>query len=70
MLAALEGDIKLEWDPSNATEVENCRKFFEDKKKEGYYAYRMKKLGGQGERIYEFDKDAERIIIVKPIVGG
>lgn len=65
------GDTRLMWDRKNKTEVNAARRTFRDLLKDGYMAYRaVGKKGEQGEQIREFDPDAERIILVKQLVGG
>lgn len=65
------GDTRIMWDKGNKTEVENARRTFRDLLKDGYMAYRaVGKKGAQEEVIREFDADAERIILVRQLVGG
>jgi hypothetical protein len=65
------GDTRVMWDKGNADEVATARKTFQDLTRKGYMAYRATgKRGDQGEQIREFDPDAERIILVKPLQGG
>jgi hypothetical protein len=65
------GDQRVMWDRRNEDEVASARRTFDDLRKKGYLAYRAEgKRGEQGEQIREFDPDAERIILVKPSVGG
>ena len=65
-----EGDTKLIWSSENADEVEHARKTFEDMTKKGFSAFKVKKMGGQGERITEFDSEAEKMILVPMLRGG
>ena len=67
-----EGDTKVMWDKDNPAEVEAARVQFETlTKKHRYLAFRAEgKKGEKGEQIREFDPDAERIILVPPMVGG
>lgn len=65
------GDQRVMWDRNNADEVDAARRTFDDLKAKGYLAYKATgKTGEQGELIRKFDPDAERIILVKPNVGG
>lgn len=65
------GDVRHMWDKDNEDEVESARKLFDDLTGKGHIAYRaVGKRGSQGEVIREFDPDAERIIMVKQLVGG
>lgn len=65
------GDTRVMWDKDNADEVAAAKKTFDDLKKKGYMAYKAEgKDGRKGEQIREFDKDAERIILVRQLVGG
>ena len=58
------GDTILEWDKDDEASVEKARKTFEEKKKEGYTAYKL------GEKLDGFDPDAESIILVPKVQGG
>lgn len=65
------GDVRQMWDRKNKAEVAAARTVFEDLTKAGYMAYKAEgKEGAQGEQIRRFDPDAERIILVKQLVGG
>lgn len=65
------GDTKLIWDSVNTTEVENARQTFNNLKAQGYVPFRVTgKEGAKGERMREFEPDAERMIMVPPMVGG
>jgi hypothetical protein len=66
-----DGDQRVMWDRGNADEVSAARRTFTDLTRKGYLAYRaVGKKGDQGEQIREFDPDAERIILAKPLQGG
>jgi hypothetical protein len=65
------GDVRQMWDRRNKEEVAAARRQFDELTGRGYLAYRAEgKDGRQGEQIREFDPKAERIILVKPLVGG
>lgn len=65
------GDTRVMWDRRNKAEVDAARAQFEALTKAGYMAYKAEgKEGTQGAQIRRFDPDAERIIMVKPLVGG
>lgn len=65
------GDQRVMWDADSEDEVAAARRTFDDLTKKGYMAYRAEgKKGEQGEQIRQFDPAAERIILVKPHVGG
>lgn len=65
------GDVRQMWDRGSPDEVNAVRKQFRELTGKGYLAYRAEgKDGHQGEQIREFDPDAERIILVKPLAGG
>jgi hypothetical protein len=65
-----EGDFKTIWDSEKPEEVEAAKKTFDDLKKKGYAAYRVKKNGEKGEVIKEFDPGAEKIILAPLMAGG
>jgi hypothetical protein len=65
-----EGDTKIIWDAENEAEVEVAENAFDKLKGEGYFAYKVKKRGGKGKVIDEFDPNAEKIIMALPMQGG
>ena len=65
-----QGDTKLMWDADEEAEVKSAKHTFDDLKKKGYFAYKVKKSGKQGKVITEFDPDAEKIILALPMQGG
>ena len=64
------GDTKIIWNSDNAEEVSNARRTFDDLKKKGFAAFAVKANGDKGERIFAFDEDAEKLIMVPPLQGG
>lgn len=64
------GDIKLIWDSENEDEVELAKEQFKKARKKGFTAFEVEKKGKKGERIDEFDPEAERIIMIPPVAGG
>jgi hypothetical protein len=66
-----EGDTKITWNKSNDTEVEAARRAFDYLKEKGHSFFKMSASGEQrGDRLRDFDPDAERIIAVPRMVGG
>ena len=64
------GDTRIEWDPSNKTEVKIARAAFDEAKKKKMLTYKVDSRGNRGELIREFDPTAERIIATPQTVGG
>lgn len=64
------GDTKIIWSSDNRDEVENARRTFNDLKAKGYAAFSVKKDGERGSQIREFDRDAEKLIMVPQLRGG
>lgn len=65
------GDSRIMWDSGKPDEVEAARTHFRRLKEKRYIAYRaIGAKGDRGEIINEFDPQAERIIMVPPMVGG
>lgn len=66
------GDVRHMWDRNNEDEVDAARALFDRLTGDGgHIAYRaVGKKGTQGEVIREFDPAAERIILVRQLVGG
>ena len=65
-----KGDTKIIWDSDNEDEVKAAQKQFEELTKKGFVAFKMKKAGDKGEKITEFNRYTEQIILVPPIKGG
>ena len=64
------GDIKITWDPENAVEVSRAREVFNENIKKGWAAFQVKRAGGKGKQVKEFDPQVEEILFVPPIAGG
>jgi hypothetical protein len=65
-----KGDVKIRWDRDNREEVAIAREAFKKAKDKGMLLFRTKRTGGQGDRLYDFDPEAERIVAVPKLVGG
>lgn len=64
------GDTKLIWNSDDKDEVEAAKETFDRLKKKGFMAFSVKKDGGKGKKITEFDAAAERIILTPGLQGG
>ncbi len=65
------GDTKTIWDRGNAVEVEAARAQFKIFRDKGYTAFKVVGTEGtKGEKMHDFDPDAERIIFAPPMVAG
>ncbi len=64
------GDTKIMWNPRDEDEVKNAKKNFARLIDKGFRAFKVLSDGKPGERITEFDKDAEKIIFVPQLAGG
>lgn len=65
-----EGDVKVEWNPDVEEEVKMAKKVFDENKKKGYRAFLLYDEGKRGEELKEFDKFAEKVVFITPMVGG
>lgn len=65
-----EGDLRVEWDPNDATQVQVAQESFDRARGRGMTAYRMQPGGGRGEQIREFDPQARAILMAPQMVGG
>ena len=65
-----EGDIKITWDPDKKKEVKAAKETFEKLVAEDYKAFVMCEEGNKGDQLDKFDPEAERIMMVAPVVGG
>lgn len=74
MMAELNesGDTKIIWSKDNPEEVEVARAAFDRLTKKGKYAaFNVTgKDGEKGGRMYDFNPNAERIILVPQLQGG
>lgn len=64
------GDIKVGWNPENEEEVKIAEKQFNEMLKKKFKCYRMFGDGQKGEEMTKFDKFAEKILFIPPMVGG
>jgi hypothetical protein len=65
------GDNKLLWDPTDPIGTEAASIMFKNLVTDkGYAAFGVKENGEKANRIYEFDKNMAKIIIVPPMKGG
>lgn len=64
------GDTRIMWDPNQKDEVDAAKKQFDDLIGKGYQAFAVKKRGGAGEKVREFDPSAGKLILARPTVGG
>lgn len=65
------GDTKTIWDRNNEVEVEAARAQFKIFRDKGYTAFKVVgKEGTKGEKMHDFDPNAERIIFAPPLVAG
>ncbi len=64
------GDVRISWNSRNEQEIAVARETFDKNIKEGWTAFKEKIVGGKGDKIYKFDPNAERIVLVPPISGG
>lgn len=64
------GDTKILWDADNEDEVAERPLGVSDLRKKGYAAFAVAAKGKQGEKITEFDPEAESLIMVPAIQGG
>lgn len=68
------GDTKTIWDRTKPDEIDAARATFNSLKKKGYTAFHVKngrgEEGQRGAAMPTFDPEAERMIMVPPMVGG
>lgn len=64
------GHTKHIWDSDKPDEVTAMRLTYEALTKKGYKAFFVKGDGDEGKPMKTFDEDAEKMILVPPIVGG
>lgn len=65
------GDTKIMWHKDNPDEVAIAKRSFDDLKAKGFMIYKVQdKDGARGEIMQEFDPNAERLVAIKPMMGG
>jgi len=69
-IMGVDGDLKVIWDSEKEAEVKAAKKQFEELTAKGYLAFKVKKDGEQGEKMKEFNPDAEKMILVPILKGG
>lgn len=70
-ILSTKGDSKQIWDPSKAAEVDVAEGVFNKLvNKKNYKAYHVGARGKKSNVMKKFDPDAEKMILVPPIIGG
>jgi hypothetical protein len=67
------GHSTIGWNPDIESEVAIAKAAFDDAKKRGYQAFHVtgdEKNAKKGERMTEFDPDAERMMLLPQLQGG
>lgn len=64
------GHTKHIWNADKDEEVVAARELYNSLTKKGYRAFHVKKDGEEGKPMSGFDAEAEKMILVPPIVGG
>ena len=72
-----QGDIRIEWDPKKAeigdpealAAIAEAERILEEARREGATAF-MVRPNGQAQVMEEFDRTAEKVVVVPRIVGG
>jgi hypothetical protein len=64
------GHTKHIWDAEKPEEVVAARELYNSLTKKGYRAFHVKKDGEEGKQMSGFDAEAEKMILIPPIVGG
>jgi hypothetical protein len=65
------GDTRIMWDPRSKDEVATAKAAFDAAKKKGMLAYAVDpESADKGEVIREFDPQAGKIIMSRPLAGG
>ncbi len=69
-IMGVDGDLKVIWDSEKEPEVKAAKKQFDELMAKGYLAFKVKRDGEQGEKMKEFNPDAEKMILVPMLKGG
>lgn len=70
-ILSMEGDESVTWDKDDPESVEKARrKFLEFLGERKGMAIRMNKDGEKGDKMTDFDPEAERVILMPLIAGG
>jgi hypothetical protein len=65
-----KGDERLTWNRDNGLEAMDAKKKFEEWIKKGYKAFSVDVKGKKKKEIFEFDVEAEEILMVPPTYKG
>lgn len=63
------GHRSLTWDDATSEGAAIAKSTLDDLRAQGYAAYSLD-AKGDGKVIWEFDPEAERIVVTPPLVGG
>ena len=70
-IADVTGDTRIMWDPRSKDEVATAKAAFDAAKKKGMLAYTVDPdSADKGDVIREFDPQAGKIIMSRPLAGG
>ena len=64
------GDSQFSWDPTVPAEVKHARGIFDEAIRQGFPVFRVRGRGAKGERLHDFEPEAERLIVVPAMMGG
>jgi len=64
------GDFKIMWDRNNPGEVTAAKAAFDQAIAAKSAVFAVKTKGGKGDKVKEFDPNAERLMVVPQLVGG
>ncbi len=64
------GDLRLAWSKDKEQEIEAAKSLFDEKMRAGWAAFEDKGAGTKGNKVKEFNVNAERIILVPRLVAG
>lgn len=65
-----EGDLRIEWDPQDQSQVALAGEAFQGARSRGMTGYKVEQGGQRGELITQFEAEAQRIVMAPQMVGG
>ena len=65
-----DGDTRVTWQATDATEVETVRRRFDEIIREGYLVFELDPQTKEGERVRTFDPQTSELRAFRPLAGG
>ena len=64
------GDVRVAWNPTDADEVADVRRRFDEIIREGYLVFELEPETKEGRQVRTFDPDVGELRAFRPLAGG